>query len=76
MKSRVVVMISLVAAWFIVSGCAREQSVEEICQETSELVKAHAGDGFTAGGMAGCLRLGAAEAKRQQEALKKMAEQD
>ncbi len=51
-----------------VSGC--EQSVEEICQETSDILKEKQGRGFTGGGMLGCLKLGAKEAKRQQEVVK------
>ena len=51
-----------------VSGC--EQSVEEVCQETSNILTEKQGQGFTDVGMLGCLQLGAREAKIQQEVVK------
>ncbi len=64
------VAVAAVGWWMLGSGGST--SVEEICQETSDILIEHQGQGFTQGGMLGCLRLGATEAKRQQEALKEM----
>ena len=65
---------ALVTLCFL-GGCGSANSgptVAEICQKSSDILKEHTGSGFTDGGMAGCVHLGAVEAARQQEALKEM----
>lgn len=64
------IIVSIVVATAL-TGCGK-QTVEEICQETSNLLKEKNGEGFTQVGMLGCLKQGASRAKQDQEAIKQM----